>query len=245
VLEFLINVQGWIQGSLAAALTGFAASRDWTLLAAMLPMGVAFGAVHALTPGHGKTVLASYLVGSQLAGLRSLIVAGALALTHVGSAVVIALLALPLLTRTLGGVGRAPSLELLSRGLLALIGLWLLIRALRGHGSHSHDKRNGVVVGMVAGLVPCPLTLFAMVLALSRGVPEAGLTFALAMVLGVGLTLGAVALLTVLARGWVVRASARHGATMAALSRVLDGVAGALLLGAGLQALVGDAIFAP
>ena len=187
MLEFLIRIQGWIHGSLTAALTGFAASRDWTLLAAMLPMGVAFGAVHALTPGHGKTVLASYLVGSRLDGLRSLVVAGALVLTHVGSAMVIALLALPLLTRTLGSVGRVPSLELLSRGLLALIGLWLLIRALRGPGGHAHEERNGVMVGVIAGLVPCPLTLFAMILALGRGVPEAGLTFALAMVLGVGL----------------------------------------------------------
>ena len=92
-------------------------------LLAVLPFGIAFGAVHALTPGHGKTVLASYLVGSRLAVLRALAVAGALALTHVGSAVVLALAAAPILTRTLGGVGRAPVLEDISRGLLALIGL--------------------------------------------------------------------------------------------------------------------------
>jgi nickel/cobalt exporter len=49
------------------------------------------------------------------------------------------------------------------------------------------------MVGVIAGLVPCPLTLFAIFFALSRGVPEAGLTFAVAMMLGVGLTLGAVA----------------------------------------------------
>jgi nickel/cobalt transporter (NicO) family protein len=118
-LAFLIEVQRWIQGSLSAALSGFAASRDWTLLAPMLPMGVAFGAVHALTPGHSKAVLASYLVGSRLSGFKSLAIAGALSITHVGSAVVIALLAVPLISRSLGSAGRAPGLELLSRGLLA------------------------------------------------------------------------------------------------------------------------------
>jgi ABC-type nickel/cobalt efflux system permease component RcnA len=35
-------------------------------LVLILPLGIAFGAVHALTPGHGKTVLASSLVGSRL-----------------------------------------------------------------------------------------------------------------------------------------------------------------------------------
>src|SRR5215203_3555980 len=113
----------------------------------------------------------------RLAVLRGIGVAGALALTHVGSAVVLALAAAPILSRTLGGVGRAPVLEDISRGLLALIGLWFLWRAWRGP---LHEHREGVMVGVIAGLVPCPLTLFAMFLALSRGVPEAGLTFALA-----------------------------------------------------------------
>ena len=238
MLELLIRVQGWIHEALIAAMGAFAAGRDWTTLAAMLPMGILFGAVHALTPGHGKTVLASYLVGSKLAAVRSLSVAGALAVTHIGSAVLIALFALPLVSRTLGSVGRAPSLEALSRGGLAMIGLWLLIRALRGR-AHHHDGREGVMVGVVAGLVPCPLTLFAMVLALGRGVPEAGLTFALAMVLGVGLTLAAVAVLAVFARSCVVAASAHHGASVAQLSRVLDGAAGALLLAAGLHTGLG------
>jgi hypothetical protein len=100
---------------------------------------------------HGKTVLASYLVGSGLAVVRSLAVAGTLAITHVGSAVVLALAAAPILTRTLGGVGRAPVLEDLSRGLLALIGLWFLWRAWR---SPPHEHREGVMVGVIAGLVP-------------------------------------------------------------------------------------------
>jgi ABC-type nickel/cobalt efflux system permease component RcnA len=239
VLELLIEVQRWIQGSLSAALSGFAASGDLTLLASMLPMGVAFGAVHALTPGHSKTVLASYLVGSRLGGLKSLAVAGALSMTHVASAVVLALIAVPLVSRALGSAGRAPSLELLSRGLLAVIGVWLILRALYRHPDHSRGHRLGLTVGMVAGLVPCPLTLYAMVLAVSRGVPEAGIVFAIAMVLGVGLTLGAVALVTVLVRGWAVQVSARHGASIALLSRGLDATAGALLLAIGAYTLWG------
>jgi len=201
----------------------------------MLPMGVAFGAIHALTPGHGKTVLASYLVGSRLAGLRSLGVAGTLALTHVGSAVVLALVASSLVTRTLGGVGRAPVLENVSRALLAGIGLWLLWRAWRGH---RHPRSEGLMVGVVAGLVPCPLTLFAMVVSLGRGVPEAGFAFAVAMLLGVSLVLAGVAGMSVLARDGVVALTARYGASVERLSRTLDGLAGALLLTIGVQELL-------
>ncbi|WP_425459635.1 hypothetical protein [Hankyongella ginsenosidimutans] len=35
----------------------------------------------------------------------------------------------------------------------------------------------------MAGLIPCPLTLFVMTFALSRGVPEAGVAFAGVMML--------------------------------------------------------------
>ncbi|MBJ6127850.1 ABC transporter permease [Microvirga splendida] len=226
-MEFLIAVQGWIRQAITADLNAFAASRDWASLVLILPLGIAFGAVHALTPGHGKTVLASYLVGSRLAVLRGIGVAGTLALTHVGSAVIIALTAAPLITRTLGGAGQAPLLEALSRGLLTLIGLWFLVRAIRGQ---THPHREGPMVGVIAGLIPCPLTLFAMFLALARGVPEAGLTFALAMFLGVGLTLAAVAGAVVLARTWFVAMMADHGASLERLSRVLEGLMGAMLI---------------
>ena len=69
-----------------------------------------------------------------------------------------------------------------------------------------------------------------MFFALSRGVPEAGVTFAIAMMLGVGLTLSSVAILTVLARDLVVRLTTRYGASIDRLARVLDGLAGILLI---------------
>ena len=233
-MEFLIAVQGWIRQSITADLNDFAATRDWAALFLILPLGIVFGAVHALTPGHGKTVLASYLVGSRLAILRGLGVAGALALTHVGSAVILALTAAPLITRTLGGAGQAPLLEALSRGLLGLIGLWFIVRAFRGQ---THGHHEGLMVGVVAGLIPCPLTLFAMFLALARGVPEAGLTFALSMFLGVGLTLAVVAGLVVLARTWLVTVVASRGASLERLSRVLEGITGATLVAIGIREL--------
>jgi nickel/cobalt exporter len=234
MLDQLIALQRWIYTALSADLNAFAATRDWLALAAVLPAGVLFGAVHALTPGHGKSILASYLVGSRLAAMRAFAVAAVLALTHVGSAVLLALLAAPLITRTLGGVGRAPTLEGLSRGLLIAIGVWLLLRAWRGR---SHPHGEGLVVGFVAGLIPCPLTLFAMFFALSRGVPEAGLVFALAMMLGVLATLALVALLTTFMRDRLMTLLSHHGASLQHFARALDVLSGLLLIALSLMEL--------
>lgn len=153
-------------------------------------------------------------------------VAGALSTTHVVSAVLLALIGAPLLSRAITGAGRSDLIEDISRGLIALIGVWLLIRAFRG-GLHPHGE------GAVAGLVPCPLTLFAMVYAVSRGVPEAGLVFALAMLIGITLTLAAVAVATSLARDRMALFVASHGASMANVSRALDAIAGVLLIAIG------------
>ena len=232
----LYEAQRWIYATLGANLSGFANTRNWAALLSVFPLGILFGAIHALTPGHGKSVLASYLVGSRLAALRSLGVAGVLAATHVGMAVMLALLSAPLITRTLGGVGRAPALELLSWGLMTAIGLWLLARAARGQ-SHAHHE--GVAVGFVAGLIPCPLTLFVMLYALAHAVPIAGITFAAAMLVGITITLGMVALAAVLARDALVYLLSRHGASIARLSRGLDLVSGILLVGLGLYELTG------
>ena len=235
-MDFLYTAQRWIYGTLTGGITEFADTRNWATLAAVFPLGIVFGAIHALTPGHGKSVLASYVVGSRIAVLRSLGVASVLALTHVGSAVILALLAAPLVSRTLGGgVGRAPVLEMLSWGLLTVIGLWFLIRAL---GGRPHAHHEGVVVGIVAGLIPCPLTLFVMVYALSHAVPAAGLTFAAAMLIGIAFTLSTVALAVILAREGVVYLLDHYGGSIARISRMLDLASGLLLIAIGFVELV-------
>lgn len=143
---------------------------------------------------------------------------------------------MPLITRTLGGAGQAPILENISRGLLVVIGLWLLVRALRGRVL-PHTERAGIMVGVIAGLIPCPL-LFTMFLATSRGVPEAGLTFALSMMIGVGLTLAGVAAAVVVARERFVAVLVKHGTSVERLSRVLEGITGALLVLTGMLELL-------
>jgi nickel/cobalt exporter len=230
-MEFLVGLQEWIRASVSAELDAFEATRSVTLLVAMLPLGIALGAIHALTPGHGKTVLASYVVGSGQGLARSVGVAGVLSATHVASAVILALVSSSLLSRTIAGAGRSDLIEDVSRGLIALIGLWLLVRAIRG-ARHVHGV--GGAVGFVAGLVPCPLTLFAMVLAISRGIPEAGIAFAVSMLIGIALTLSVVAAATVLARDRVAIFMERHGAPMARVARALDAIGGALLIAIGI-----------
>lgn len=231
-MEYLIDLQQWIRAAVTHELATYEVQPSALLLLWILPFGAAFGAVHALTPGHGKTILASYLVGSRSGVAGGIAVAGVLSATHVVSAVLLALVGAPLLSRTLTGAGRSDAIEYASGALIVVLGIWLVLRAVRGAG-HAHGE--GVAVGVAAGLVPCPLTLFAMVFAISRGIAEAGLVFALAMLIGICLTLGAVAVATTLARDRVASLVARHGTSIARISRASDAISGALLVAIGVS----------
>ncbi|TPI47669.1 ABC transporter permease [Mesorhizobium sp. B2-9-1] len=233
MIQALFEYQREIYLAVAQHLKSFATDGNWLALLAVLPMGVVFGAAHALTPGHSKTLLAAYIAGSQVKLSRGLLVSLALSLTHISLAVLIAALALPLVSIALGSVGRAPALEALSRGLLGLAGVWMIWRAVRGR--HQHHAHEGEAVGVMAGLIPCPLTLFVMTFAIARGVPWAGLVFAVAMMAGVAITLGIVVALAVLFRKGSVAIFDRFGSNDARISTLLEIGTGLFLFGAALR----------
>lgn len=226
MMAFLADMQRSIYAALTDDITAYSNSRDIAALIAMLPLGIVFGAAHALTPGHSKSVLAAYILGSGLKPSRALLTSFVLSVTHISSAVLLALITNSLVTRSLVGAGRAPSIEWASRLILVAIGLWLIFRAIR---AKQHVHGEGVATGFIAGLIPCPLTLFVMTLALSRAAPEAGLAFSVSMLLGVATILGIVAVVSAVARSSLAHVFEHHGTAIASVSRVIDALAGAAL----------------
>ncbi|WP_246048323.1 hypothetical protein [Hankyongella ginsenosidimutans] len=131
-LQDIVGFQRDIYLAFADHIKAFAAGGGWGAFLVYLPMGILFGAAHALTPGHSKMILATYLAGSPLGLLRGLAVSLVLSFTHVTMSVLIVLLALPLVSfSSFVNPGRAPVLEDVSRGLLGVIGLWMLYRAFK------------------------------------------------------------------------------------------------------------------
>lgn len=227
MLYALVQLQASIHAAVSAQLDSFAAGGDWLALVAMLPVGIVFGALHALTPGHNKLTLATYVVGDGMGALKSGTTALLLSAVHIGSAVIIGLWAGFLVSRSLTSAGRAPVLEMASQGLMLGMGLWLVARGVLGR-KHVHGERYGFA--LMAGLVPCPLTLFIMVLAQSRGIPEAGLAFAAAMLVGVGGVLMSVALAASVLRSGLQTVLRRFSKWTTTVNRYFETAAGALLI---------------
>lgn len=196
VMRTTLELQRWLY---AGAVDALNALRTVGLagLPALIGAAFGFGMLHALLPGHGKSILTSYYAGDGrfLGALGSSTI---LIVTHVGSAVVIVLSGFAILQQTIGAAGRAPALEHASRFLIVLVGMWLLWRAFRPH-SHDHD-RSGPALAFVTGLIPCPLTTFIMTYAVANGLVVSGLILAGTFAAGMVVTVATFPLLAVLLR---------------------------------------------
>jgi len=199
MIKFFGDIQGWLYGGATAELRALAGGFGTLKLLAAMSLAAVFGMVHALMPGHGKTVIVSYYLGRSSGLLGSVGTSAILVLTHVGTAVVLVLAGYLVIRRTIGGAGRAPAFEVASAILVMAIGAWLLFRAMRPH-EHAAATTDGRVLAFVTGLVPCPLTTFIMVYAATQGIIAAGLLVTAGMASGMVATIAAFALAAVLLR---------------------------------------------
>jgi len=108
----------------------------------LLLLAAGFGAAHALTPGHGKTLVAAYLVGEHGTAWHALVLGLVTTLTHTGAVLALAAgllllfpAAVPAQVQMLLGVGGGL--------LVAGLGFWLLLRRLSGGADHFHLGGHG------------------------------------------------------------------------------------------------------
>lgn len=110
------------------------AGRDLSVgvvLAALL-LAIGFGAVHALGPGHGKTVMAAYLVGAGGRPRQAVIVGIAVSLMHTISVLFLGLITL-WASHIFAPEAVYPWLSLASGVLVLGLGAWLFRARLLGH----------------------------------------------------------------------------------------------------------------
>lgn len=127
-----------LPGRLQQLLTGSA--DDPVVWATALALAFFLGAVHALTPGHGKAIVAAYLVGTRGRVIDAVSLGGIVTFTHTFT--VFALGLATLFASQHVALDRIyPWLSLTSGLLVAGIGGWLLWSRLHGHG-HGHHHHH-------------------------------------------------------------------------------------------------------
>jgi nickel/cobalt transporter (NicO) family protein len=216
------HLAAW-QGDIVRTLAG--ELRSGGLMTAALAF--ALGALHALTPGHGKAALAAYFLGTEARLGRGVAVALWAALLHVLSGFVVFLVLRFLVGRMPFAMGRpSAGFSLAGYGLIALAGLMMLVQSLRpaGHAHSVHALTAGV------GLLPCPLTISVLGFAWVQSTAPMVALVLLSLTAGIATTIGTVALLAIVLRSSIGAAFVDRLPAFERNARLLQGGAGAAIV---------------
>ena len=136
---------GWLQdqqrafyGAMTASLD--ALRTDWTAFWVLGGLSFLYGIFHAAGPGHGKVVISSYVLANETQLRRGVLLSVLSAMLQSLVAVVFVLIAAGLLGMTSVAMGDAANwIGIASYALVALLGLWLVMRKVFGWGEHRHE----------------------------------------------------------------------------------------------------------
>jgi nickel/cobalt exporter len=218
------------------------------LIVLSLALALFWGAAHALSPGHGKAIVAAYLVGSRGSARHAFALGGIVTVTHT-----IGVFALGLVTLALSEFivpeDLYPWLNLVAALLVVGVGVTVLRHRIRGwlHARHGHDhhhhhhhhhhhddhdhgprSRSLLAAGISGGLIPCPTALVVLLAAISLHRVGFGLLLIVAFSLGLAAAITGIGLLAISAKRLFSRLSFDGG-----LVRALPAVSAAAIVALG------------
>ena len=118
-------------------------NRPLTLQLAIAALVISFvlGGLHALTPGHGKAIVAAYLVGSKGRVIDAVFLGLVVTITHTFSVIVLGVVML--VAQGFAPEDVVPWLSLFSGVLIVGIGAWLLVRNMKQYYSGAQTQAAG------------------------------------------------------------------------------------------------------
>jgi nickel/cobalt exporter len=184
------------------------------VILASLVAALFWGAAHALSPGHGKTIITAYLVGQRGTPRHAALLGLVVTITHTIGVFALGAVTLAL-SQWIVPETLYPWLNLVSGLLVVGIGAAVLRSRLRRrrphaddhhhHHHHHHETpdtslRSLLAVGVSGGLLPCPSALVVLLAAISLHRIAFGFVLIVAFSAGLALTITGIGLVAVLAR---------------------------------------------
>lgn len=224
----------------------------WVAIAAAF----VWGAAHALSPGHGKTMLGAYLVGTRATPVHALFLGLTTTITHTAGVFLLGAIAL-FASRYILPEQLFPWFGLFSGAIVISIGINLFRQRWRKQHAHHHEAhshhhhhhhhhhhpheetmswRNLLALGISGGLVPCPAAVVLLLSTIGLGYISYGLLLVSAFSIGLAATLTVLGLLLLNAKR-VFRSFPVPGGVMARLSTLSAGAIALVGVGIAIQAI--------
>jgi len=246
----LAQAQRRLNDAISAAFREVRDGGSRAAIAVILGLAFLYGVLHAIGPGHGKAVVASYFVANQARWTSGIVMGSLISLIQgVTAVILVGLLAVILQWRQFEVLNRATLVEFVSYALIALLGLVMLWRGIAGYGcahghgadhDHAESHRHGDAPSgggaalrgrlvLAAGLTPCASAIIILLFALANQALLLGIAAVAALSLGMAITVSVIGVASVLGRRAIVGALDRIGLETHRLEQGLS-IAGALVI---------------
>jgi nickel/cobalt transporter (NicO) family protein len=231
----LATMQRRLNDAISAEFRDVRDSQSRTAMALILGLAFLYGVLHAVGPGHGKAVVASYFVANRARWSSGLVMGSLISLIQGASAIVlVGLLAAILQWRQFDVLNRSTLVEFVSYGLIAALGAVMLYRTATGKGHAHHHHHDDVApldhrLIIATGLTPCASAIIILLFALANESLALGIAAVVALSLGMAITVSAIGIASVLGRHALLRVLDGVGIQSHRLEQALS-VAGALII---------------
>jgi nickel/cobalt transporter (NicO) family protein len=151
-----------------------------------------YGILHATGPGHGKVIVANFFITNNHSQNTVFKVSILSSLIHTGSAICLALLFRTIFTyiNVFQRITIIDKFRIFSGTMILIIGFILLIKPLLFsklkliNFTKNFKKCNVFLIALLAGIIPCPISMNIMLISLSMEMFYVGLTVVLGISLG-------------------------------------------------------------
>ncbi|MBA2862395.1 sulfite exporter TauE/SafE family protein [Methanococcus maripaludis] len=160
------------------------------------------GIMHALEPGHGKSIMAAYVVGTDANLKESLTLGFTVLFSHVFVIFLLGLFSIYL-------VGYfnieyvSTVMEVLGGFILLLVGAWILKSYYIPHQHSINTNKGALAIGLSAGLVPCPAALAVLLFSISNNAIFDGLYYVIVFSIGLAISIALFSILFVKSKNFL------------------------------------------
>ncbi|MCS3901154.1 sulfite exporter TauE/SafE family protein [Methanococcus voltae] len=154
------------------------------------------GAFHALEPGHGKSVMAAFVLGTDANITNTLTLGFTVVFSHTFVIFLMGILSL-YLSNYLNVGNLSSTMEIIGGIILLLVGFWILKSYFKPHIHAIDTNKSAVAIGLSAGLIPCPAALAVLLISISSGAIMEGLAYVVVFSLGLAISISLFSILFV------------------------------------------------
>jgi ABC-type uncharacterized transport system, permease component len=160
------------------------------------------GALHALEPGHGKSIMAVFVMGTDADLKDALLLGLTIVVSHV--VVVLALGVASIYLIDILDIDMTHDIMSVVGGVILIgVGTWILRKFYHPHEHSIDTKKSVIAIGLSTGLIPCPAALAVLLFSIANNQVYNGLIYVLIFSAGLAIAITSLSVVFVKGKGFI------------------------------------------